>query len=369
MHLEKDPSNFVMSQSQPNNSEISIFDLVYFLLRRKKIILTVMIMAIGFGLIYAFSQKRIYQVDTILLKPAYENVESLSVHMGEPEILAVQVYNLFFEKLKSRKFKKRFFKDKKIINVLSGTSNHTFSEKEFNAYLDEFIAFIKIKGNRVFIQSTHGENIAEWLDELILLADKLTVEQLVKDLKSRINKEIRENQLSIQSKRSIYSKRKEDDIVRLQESYNIAKELGITDHLFVPNVDASFSKVVSAELNSISKSLSNENHLSEYMKGTKVLQAEINALKNRKLTDSYVLGIRDFQEKIDRLSKIKIDTTNVKSIIVDKKASVNISPIKPNRKLIVIVSAVIGFLLGVVLVFLLEFIKRYKLLIANNSDN
>ena len=208
---------------------------------------------------------------------------------------------------------------------------------------------------RVTFEGTHNKKIGLWLDSLIAMANQETINQLVKNLQSSIDEKIKSIKIGISSKRSIYKQRREDELGRLDEAFQIAKRLGIHDHLFVPNVDA-----ISAELDNISNRLSNANNLSSYMKGTKVLQAEINALKNRKSDDIHIDGLRDLQEQLTRLESIKVDKNKLQTVIVDKKAVVNIEQIRPNRILIVILSLILGGMLGIFGVFIMEFVSNFK---------
>lgn len=61
-------------QDRRHEVEISLVDIVKVLLRRKKLILVVTAVSVCFSLFYAFSQQRVYQVETILLPPSFDNI-------------------------------------------------------------------------------------------------------------------------------------------------------------------------------------------------------------------------------------------------------------------------------------------------------
>lgn len=372
MNSDSQASSPTVYQSPPAyGNEISLTDIINILWCRKKIILGITVVAVVIGFFYAFTQKRIYQVETILLPPLYENIQPLNVlnnhNIKSNNLNAENVFESFIGNINSRKFKKEFFDKFKILETLSVASDSTqpLTEKDNNTIFESFSKAIKVNTGGmgttlITLEGTDKEKIGPRLDSLVAMANQETINQLVRNLQANIDSKIKSIKIEISSKRSIYKQRREDELGRLEEAYQIANELGIREHLFVPNIDGSFNRAVSAELNSISKSLSNENNLSVYMKGTKVLQAEINALKNRKSDDFHIKGLRDLQEQLTRLRAITVKKDKLQTVIVDKKASVDVKPIRPNRKLIVMLSLVFGVALGVFSVFMVEFLTNVK---------
>ncbi len=359
MNSDKQVPNHTAYQQPVYEDEISLVDIVNVLLRRKKLILGITAVTVCIGLLYAFSQQRVYQVETILLPPSFEDIQPLNV-LSSSNVNSSNVFASFISNVNSRKLRQAFFNNFKIIETLSDKSSQILTDKDNNDLFEGFSNSIKVKGSQITLESVHKEKMGEWLDSFVEMANQTTISQLVKNLQATIDSRIKSLKIQISSKRSIYKQRREDELGRLEEAYQIAKELGIRDHLFVPNVDGTFNRAVSAELDSISKSLSNENNLSIYMKGTKVLQAEINALKNRKSDDIHITGLRDLQEQLTRLEAIKIEKDKLQTVIVDKKAIVNVEPIRPKRKLIVILSLILGGMLGIFAVFIMEFISNFK---------
>ena len=80
MNSDKQASNLTAYQPQlAYEDEISLVDIVSLLLRRKKLILGITAVVVCIGLLYAFTQKRVYQVETVLLPPSFENIQPLNV--------------------------------------------------------------------------------------------------------------------------------------------------------------------------------------------------------------------------------------------------------------------------------------------------
>lgn len=383
MNFDKENISPATYRAQLSEDEISLVDIFSLLFRRKKLILSITTVVFIIGLFYAFTQKRVYQVETILLPPSFENIQGLNVlndsnydgnltsSNDDNNLTSSNVFATFIHNLNSRKMRHKFFDKHKILDALSEHSKVALSKKDINGIFESFSKSLSVKEDkkagivRVSLVGAKNELIGSWLDDFITMTSKETIKQLVTNVQLNINSKVESININISSKRTTYKQRREDQLARLKEAYQIAKELKIIGHLFVPSVEGSQNEAISAELNSISKSLSNENNLSVYMKGTKVLQAEINALKNRKSDSIHIIGLRDLQEQLTRLQSIKIETKNLKSVDVDKMASVNIEIIGPKRKLIVMLSIVLGGMLGIFSVFILEFIGNFKKQVNN----
>ena len=97
-----------------------------------------------------------------------------------------------------------------------------------------------------------------------------------------------------------------------------------------------------------------------YYRGYRALNAEINILKNRKSDDPFISGLRDLQEKLALLTSIKIETEGQHAVTVDQAAYPPKNRIKPNRRLIVSLSTLVGLFLGIFLVFFVSFVQKQK---------
>jgi chain length determinant protein (polysaccharide antigen chain regulator) len=97
-----------------------------------------------------------------------------------------------------------------------------------------------------------------------------------------------------------------------------------------------------------------------YYLGIEALTAEISILQNRKSDDPFISGLRDYQEQLALLSSIKISEKGMHSVTVDQAAYPAKHRIKPNRRLIVSLGTVVGFFLGIFLVFFVLFLQKQK---------
>lgn len=342
---------------QPNLvrvDDLSLVDIAKVLLRRKNLILGTAALALCIGLVYVFTANRVYQVETILLPPSFENIQPLNV-LNSSNLNSDNVFEALIMNLNSRKFKKTFFDKFKILETLSIASTQTLTEKDSNKIFENFSKAIKVKvdkkANSVYItlEGANEEKLGLWLDDFVVMANQETKNQLIRNLQSNINSKIKILKISISSKRSIYKQRRQDELGRLEEAFETAKILGIRGY---NNVNS-----VPTKNNQLSIYLQEKKI---YMQGTRILQAEMDALKNRKSDDIHIEGLRDLQEQLTRLEIIKIEKENVETATIDKKAIINVEPIRPKRKLIVILSLILGVMIGFFAIFILEFISKLK---------
>jgi len=86
--------------------------------------------------------------------------------------------------------------------------------------------------------------------------------------------------------------------------------------------------------------------------------AKIEALKTRKDLKPFIPEIRVIQKQLALLEGITFDPNKIRSVIVDQAAYPPKSPIKPQRKKIVVVGLALGLILGIFTAFLMNFVRN-----------
>ena len=134
-------------------------------------------------------------------------------------------------------------------------------------------------------------------------------------------------------------------IVVLEEALSIAKNLNIMENQ---------AGVFVAE---------GEGRLKEsntpYLKGVRLLQAEIDAYQDRLNDDRFLTQVRLLEEENQTLMDLKAIELHQGSIIaIDKPAVVPTSPIKPNTKMIVALAVLLGGLIGVLFVLIRQAVRN-----------
>ncbi len=205
------------------------------------------------------------------------------------------------------------------------------------------------------------ENEKETKIAVLLEADNLRREQLQDELKA----------LRVQLKTI-----RLDRIVQLNEAIGIAKSLGIrkpTTPSALGEVDRSGSSVMRTEVNNqqiplyflgvdaleaerstLQQRKSDEftdARIAEIAKELQLLKdnRQVEMLKRRENEDLFLSGVEPLRAEIARLNNLNIDTSNLKLVTIDKQALEPLSPVKPNKRLLVFGGVLGGGVLGVAL--------------------
>lgn len=358
MSPDKQVSNPSAFQPQPAyEDEISLLDIFSVLFRRKKFIIGITTFVVCIGLIYAFTTQRVYQVETVLSPPSNEIIQSFNLQNLQ-KINENDIYSRFTQIITTRTFRQEFFSKFKLIERLSDMPENKMTISEINNVFEGFSGSLKVikkdkkdkKDNiEISLEGVNEDILGALLDDFVIFADSRIINQTVNDMQADSDYKIKKIKREIKQKRFFYNQRRKDELESLNEDFQIAKKLGIIERNDARDLVSS-DKGLSISLNRTKR----------YMEGTKVLQAEISSIKNRKSDDIHIAGLRGLQEQLIKLEAIEIEKGKLQAVTVDKKASVNVEPIRPKRTLIVILSLILGGMLGIFAAFILEFISKLK---------
>ena len=258
--------------------------------------------------------------------------------------MAARAFDAFNNNLSSRSLQKKFIDEQGLMDILAPGRTPETRDIEI---LESFANMIKIehikralenvKGMSVSMESNDPEFAANLVNDYISFFDAETILALSAAARNSLEGQIRDIENTIGSKRQMAKQRREDSILRYEEAAEIAGKLGVRDRVDTMNVGKTL-----------------------YYRGYRALNAEINILKNRKSDDPFIEGLRDLQEKLALLTSIEIEAEGMRSVTVDQDAYPPKNSIKPNRRLIVSLSTVVGFFLGICLVIVVSFIQKQK---------
>ncbi len=204
-----------------------------------------------------------------------------------------------------------------------------------------------------------------------------------KDTIARLSEQDRLIKLQLEDEiaavRAMAAKEREDEITRLHEALSVAKSLDI--------IEPTSLAVMSQDKSNITGSVAFTAEISEgddpiYLKGTRVLGAELNALKERSSDDQHIAGLRKLEKDLDLLEtnrqieilearenfepfvpnaqKLREEISNLEELLtqdyadislvrVDQAAMVPVAPSKPRKSLILAAAVIAGGMLGVVI--------------------
>ena len=369
-----------VNQQQPlaYEDEINLADIFRVLFRKKRFILITTAASVCIGLLYALSLNKVYEAQTLLLPPSAENIQTLNPSLGNLigsikanndryYMAPHSVFDGFIRNINSTQLRQEFLDKYNILRAQSESTSAIEPEKLMYADISELSDSLEVNlnaknGGSISLVGGDEGKTGFFLDGLVELSAQKTKKQLVRNLQVHLKSKIQHLKVAIAAKRAVYKQRREDELEHLREAYQIAKSLNIVEYLLLPKIRGNTKNTPSKELNRPEKLIEKmeTKNLSSYMRGTKVLQAEINAITNRKNEDFKIVGLRNLQERLARLESITIEEDMLQTVIVDKKAIVDVERIGPKRKLIVLSSLILGLVLGVLSVFILGFISNFK---------
>ena len=344
-------------QQQFEDDTIDLYELWITLWNKKWLVIGVTVIAALGSVVYALLQPPVYKAEALLLPPKEKDVQSLNVQgvQGVQGVTAARAFAAFKNNLSSRSLQKKFIDEHGLMDILAPGRTPETRDIEI---LESFAKMIKIehvkraleneKGMSVSIESNDPEFAANLVNDYISFFDTETILALSAAARNSLAGQIRDIEYTIASKRQMAKQRREDTILRHEEAAVIAGKLGVRDRVDTTNVVQNNQRNISTSSTPL------------YYRGYRALNAEIKILKNRKSDDPFISGLRDLQENLALQRSIKIEEKGMHAVTVDQAAYPPKNRIKPDRRLIVSLSTVVGLFLGIFLVFFVSFVKKQK---------
>ena len=357
------PQNIQYGVPYPQQFEddtIDLYELWITLWNKKWLVIAVTAIAALGSVVYALQQPNVYKAEALLLPPKAKEVQSLNVQgeqgmKGVMGVSAAGAFAAFKNNLSSRSLQKKFIDEQGLMDILAPGRTPETRDIEI---LESFAKMIKIehvkraleneKGMSVSMESNDPEFAANLVNDYISFFDTETILALSAAARNSLAGQIRDIEYTIASKRQMAKQRREDTILRHEEAAVIAGKLGVRDRVDTTNVVQNNQRNISTSSTPL------------YYRGYRALNAEIKILKNRKSDDPFISGLRDLQEILALLSSIKIEAEGMHAVTVDQAAYPPKNRIKPDRRLIVSLSTVVGLFLGIFLVFFVSFVQKQK---------
>ncbi|MBU0731215.1 MAG: hypothetical protein KKA70_15900 [Proteobacteria bacterium] len=338
------------------DDEISLIEILRILLNQKVIIFAITLAFIGVSVALALILPREYQTDILLLPPSHQDVSALNI-LGVVSRDRDKVYIDTINNLYSQSMRKYFYTEKNIRTLLGAEQNDD-PEIIYNAIFNTKLSIEKSgKGKHpnsytVTFAGQNKEQIADVLNDFIDGLNTYTVnEYQLEDMKSIENMKS-ELIKKIELERNFAEKLRSDRISLLKEAFVIAEKLDI--------IEAQFSydkKAETANKPGVAVMIS---EIPLYLLGVKALKAEIESLEARKNDDPFTAGLLEKKKELAQLNQIQLDYSTASTVKVDRIALPARVPVKPQRKLIVILGAICGMFVGVFSAFGRHYISQQK---------
>jgi len=343
----------VMLIAQPIEAdEFSIFDLWRALVRRKGMIALIATIATAIGLLNALLASPVYQTSIILSPPAEKDISALQpieYSVENPQAEPDFIFGRYMKYLQLKSVQREFFLHHGVVDALAPDAK---TATELREAVNSFGDSIDFKDDTLTLTGSDPKLIADWLNDFVHVSEISMVESLTADFNSALQHRIDNLKLDVVSKLKMAIHGREDRIVQIREALSIAKVLGISDYRLSPTITSN------KELDGKVSVSSQDTPL--YLRGTKSLQAELDALQRRKDDRAFIPGLSETELKITLLEARTIKPDNIHVMRVDEIALPPKKSFKPKRKLIVLTSLLIGIILGILVAFIAEASTRTR---------
>ena len=326
-----------------------------------RVISAIIIINIIIAISFAMTAPEVYTAKAYILPPENKYIQNLNLSASEVgntkrDYTVREVYPLFINNLQSRKYQRKYFFDNNVSNLFDNENIEESFEKNFHDQLDlqlqSKVSQIRMRSQdflTVSFRSNDPSKAAKILNKYIDMVLKDTSGELTRAVNTTIMKRINSYEANIEAKKNLAKKIKLDNIARLKEALNIAKQLNIdeirivTDNTTIVNMEDE-------------NTVDSNNKL--YLYGVNAIEAEIRSLQSRLSEDPFTSGLRALEQKIETLKQIKINESDVKPATIDQSAIAPSVRSEPKRKLIVMLGTAFGILLAFLYLVIKLFIFR-----------
>jgi len=184
------------------------------------------------------------------------------------------------------------------------------------------------------------------LSDYVQFADEKIVKKREENLKLAITRAIQTNEFEIERSKRSYVRRLEEDLALLEEALRIAQSAGIKDNQSGLFVDRNGNRLTEAS--------------GLYLRGERLLRAEMQALKARISSSAVIPEVRNLQAENELLKGIVIDTNSASSFLLEKPATPPTGRDSPKTKLVLALALVLGGMLGVLTALIRAAIRNRK---------
>ncbi|PLA75134.1 hypothetical protein CYQ88_02595 [Hydrogenovibrio sp. SC-1] len=348
-----------------HSDEIDLLEIWNNLVSEKMVVGLTTVGLILLSTIYAFSMKPIYKSEAYFFPVEKESIQGLVdwdlILDRQSSYTSLELFNIFKQNIMSRANLWTFFTKNKLYKVydesLSGLEkivtlkDRQKVQKAFDQFYQNFLVQ-ESKENEIgqylsvaLEMALSEKDVQLLLSEYLVQVRNNTRHEILASITNEQKSRLLQAQKKIRSMKEIAEVQRSDRLAQLDEAISIARSLDLKEP---PTIGAKATI----------QGVSNQG-LPLYYLGYRLLEAERDALDDRKSNDPFINGLRAMQEKVALLSSYKLSMQDFAIVRLDQDANIG-EKIKPNKVQIVAVSGVLGFILGVFIALIKVSVVRRK---------
>ena len=350
------------------DNEINLFDIWRALSLRKNLIITITLLTFLLSIAVALLMPKVWQSEIRFMPTLSSNI------LGLNDYTPASLYQMFFVNFNSTSQRKAFFIENKLIDLYQDNLSNEAKLKniqiikafeKFNNDLTVKIPKKNVKNQYTIatLRFSDQKLTSELLNKYSQLIHDYTLKLILNEIEKSYSYQLATIKSNISLLQQFDKQLLKDKIIILDEAIHAAELLGIEDaKLETLNNEANQTSLTNlSNLTNQAKLASISNFL--YLRGYKALEVEKKMLLKRKDNYAFISGMRALEEKSIRLhenlNRILKTKDFYKIIRIDQGAIVPITPIKPKKKLIVILGTIVGFFISLIVVLFLNIRQKY----------
>ena len=351
-------------ESYPQTDEIDLRKFINSLVARKLLIFGFTAFVTLLAIIYALNLTPTYKTISSFTSPSDSSIINLNKLKLTNESKD-SVFKSYLTHLSSKDLQTKIFLDGGYLTAFNPENNPIDDVNSFiSSILDSVhlappevtqkilnLGFLTEIPYSISMEGTNPELISRYLNELVTTTNDIVINKFSTLIKKKID--IRLEEISLERQLLLIQTKQQrlNEIEVLKYSAEIAKSLGIVENNF---------KLISDDVvnSNFTFALSTNYDLPQwYLYGERALNERIKLLKNRTNDKPFVDGFLKLDTEKRRLDSFVIDSFGLSSMQLNRAAKVPTSPIKPNKRMIVLLALIGGFMMSIFLALVMGALK------------
>lgn len=342
-----------------HTDEIDLRALFNSLVARRFLIAGLTVFVTVLAILYALNLAPTYQISSSFTSPSTVSIATIN-KLDLTEETKGSVFSAFLTQLSSKSLQKIAFVEGDFLTQFNSD----------NAPIDDVDAFIAGTVNSVKVQGPNLNNkknltelpytvsmvgnnpeaMSQYLNQLVALANSIVINELVELNELKISNRLEE--ISLERRLLIIQAKTErlNEIGVLTEAAKTARSLGISENNF---------KMISDEFNSnLTISVGDNVGIPDwYLYGEIALLKRVELLESRTSDEFFTTGLVTLDiEKIKLESRV-VKMNGVSAMQISQVALIPINPIKPNKRMIVLIAFIGSFMMSILLVLIMGAVR------------
>lgn len=337
--------NASISRRGPEGGEIDLISLLYGLWAQKFLIVLVTLVVTLGAASYAFLSKPVYESRIALRPPAVSDIASFNLARGGKSGLTPfsvgDIFAVFTRNLLAEDSRRQFFR-----NVYLPSLNEDQRSSSQDGLYKAFSEVLRVKaptksqpGYVVAVERLDPGQAAEWVKLFVDQVTRQSLSEILQNNHREVEVRGRQIQQEINTLKLIAKMRRNDRLIRLKEALVVAESVGLASP---PVISGQIAQQLSAFMDGDLM----------YMRGSKALRAEIEALESRASDDPFIPALRNLEERYNLLTAFQVSSENVAVSRPDGAVLTPDEPIKPKKVLVLVLGVLLGGMLGLFIALL-----------------